>query len=191
LATPCKGKPVPAGIRRCRRLVRLDKRAKVPLDLFRQGLLEYWDGRCAITGIAIPELLRASHIKPWADCETDAERLDVFNGLLLAPHLDAVFDQGFITVADDGEVLVSKLLGSDERRLLALGSSMKVRMLSDGHRRYLSWHVDRVFKGPGATRHDLAASRSPEGGNARSGHERHHVVSHAPSPSVRHGLSPA
>ncbi|MDC0682621.1 HNH endonuclease signature motif containing protein [Sorangium atrum] len=50
-----------------------------------------------MTGLAVPALLRASHIKPWADCETDAERLDVYNGILLAPHLDAAFDRGFIT----------------------------------------------------------------------------------------------
>ena len=68
---------------------------RVGQDIFRRGLLEYWDGCCAITGLDVPDLLRASHIKPWADCDTDAERLDVFNGLLLAPHLDAAFDSGF------------------------------------------------------------------------------------------------
>ncbi len=71
-------------------------------DMFREDLLDYRDGRCAVAGLAVQELLRASHVKPWADCETDAERLDVFNGLLLAPHIDAAFDGGFITVADDG-----------------------------------------------------------------------------------------
>jgi hypothetical protein len=50
-----------------------------------------------VTGLAITELLRASHIKPWAARDTDAERLDVFNGLLLAPHCDALFARGFIT----------------------------------------------------------------------------------------------
>ncbi len=122
---------------------------RVGQDLFRQGLLEYWDGRCAITGLAVPELLRASHIKPWADCEADAERLDVFNGLLLAPHLDAAFDQGFITVADDGAVLVSGVLGREARRVLGLDTPLRVRALSDGHRAYLRWHGKRVFKHAG------------------------------------------
>ena len=54
---------------------------RVGQDIFRRCLLEYWDGRCAITGLAVPELLRASHIKPWAACDTDAERLDIFNGI--------------------------------------------------------------------------------------------------------------
>ena len=78
-------------------------------DVFRGGLLNYWEGRCAVTALAVTDLLRASHIKPWAMCATDAERLDVFNGLLLAPHLDAAFDRGYITVADDGVVVVSNL----------------------------------------------------------------------------------
>jgi putative restriction endonuclease len=55
---------------------------RVGQDIFRRGLLEYWDSRCAISGLAVPELLRASHIKPWAVCENDAERLDVFKWLL-------------------------------------------------------------------------------------------------------------
>lgn len=67
---------------------------RVGQDLFREGLLDYWEGQCAVTSLAVPDLLRASHIKPWADCSTDTERLDVFNGLLLAAHLDAAFDRG-------------------------------------------------------------------------------------------------
>lgn len=58
---------------------------RIGQDQFRTGLLEYWEGRCAITGLGIASLLRASHIKPWSKCATDAERLDVYNGLLLAP----------------------------------------------------------------------------------------------------------
>jgi putative restriction endonuclease len=123
---------------------------RVGQDLFRGGLLEYWDGRCAITSLAVPELLRASHVKPWADCETDAERLDVFNGLLLAPNLDAAFDAGFITVGDAGEIILSDFLGKEARELLGLDHAMKVRGVADEHRRYLLWHRSRVFKGTGS-----------------------------------------
>lgn len=119
---------------------------RVGQDLFRTGLLDYWEGRCAITGLAVPELLRASHIKPWAACETDAERLDVFNGLLLAPHLDAAFDLGFITVTDDRDVVVSADLGEEDRRLLGLNQPLKIRALTDGHRAYLPWHREHVFR---------------------------------------------
>jgi putative restriction endonuclease len=119
---------------------------RVGQDIFRRALLEYWDSRCAITGLAVPELLRASHIKPWADCENDEVRLDVFNGFLLAPNLDAAFDAGFITIGDTGEVLVSDLLGNEARGLLGLDQAMKVRNLADEHRRYLLWHRSRVFR---------------------------------------------
>ncbi len=109
---------------------------RVGQDIFRRGLFEYWDGRCAITGLGVPELLRASHIKPWAGCNTDAERLDVFNGLLLAPHLDAAFDAGFITIAEDAAVRLSSLLPPDSPSLLGLDGSPTVspwtRRVADG-----------------------------------------------------------
>ena len=69
-------------------------------------MMRYWGGRCAISGISEPALLRASHAKPWKD-STDAERLDVHNGLLLAVHLDAAFDAGLICVGEHGRILVS------------------------------------------------------------------------------------
>jgi hypothetical protein len=119
---------------------------RVGQDLFRGGLLDYWEGRCAITGLAVPELLRASHIQPWADCASDAERLDVYNGLLLAPHLDAAFDRGFMTLADDGAVIVSGALPEPDRRLLSLDAPLRARGLREGHRAYLPWHRERVFK---------------------------------------------
>jgi len=58
-------------------------RQRVGQQAFRSAMLDYWGGTCAVTGIALPELLRASHAKPWAECATDAQRLDVFNGFLL------------------------------------------------------------------------------------------------------------
>ena len=119
---------------------------RVGQDIFRRGLLEYWDGRCAITGLAVPELLRASHIKPWAACDTDAERLDIFNGILLASHLDAAFDAGFITIANDGTVLVSSILPLDARSVLGLDRPLKVGGLHHAHERYLPSHRASIFR---------------------------------------------
>lgn len=67
--------------------------------------MDYWGGACAVTGIALPELLRASHAKPWAKCDTDQERLNVFNGFLRCAHLDALFDRGLMTFEEDGKTV--------------------------------------------------------------------------------------
>ena len=124
---------------------------RVGQDLFRSGLMEYWEGRCAITGLGIPQLLRASHIKPWADCENDTERLDVFNGFLLAPSLDAAFDQGFIAVEDDGRVLLANALQLADLSVLGLDRPIRIARLVARHRAYLPWHRQNVFKKGPAT----------------------------------------
>jgi putative restriction endonuclease len=119
-------------------------RQRIGQSLFRQGLMTLWGGRCAITGLAVPELLRASHAKPWA-VATDVERLDVFNGLLLAAHLDAAFDAGLITVQHDGVVAVSSALPADAAGLLGLTMPLRVD-LQPAHEPYLQWHRDQVFR---------------------------------------------
>ena len=119
---------------------------RVGQEIFRQGLLDYWEGRCAITRLAVPDLLRASHIKPWKDCAADAERLDVYNGLLLAPHLDLAFDKGFFTLEDDGRLTKSAHLPSEASEILGLHAGLILVGLTDRHRGYLSWHREHVFR---------------------------------------------
>ena len=124
---------------------------RVGQDIFRRTLIVYWGGRCAVTGLDVVELLRASHIKPWADCESDAERLDVFNGLLLAPHLDALFDKGWVTFSDEGLLLRSPQLSDRQWPLLGIdGVEVCADSLADGHRKYLKWHRSEVFRGSAA-----------------------------------------
>jgi len=118
---------------------------RVGQDVFREALLDYWGGRCAVTGLAVPELLRASHIKPWARCETDAERLDVFNGLLLSPNLDAAFDCGLITFTDDGTVVLSPRLAAEARASLGFSALPRILGLGERHRDYLRWHREHFF----------------------------------------------
>jgi putative restriction endonuclease len=118
---------------------------RVGQDVFRQSLLDYWEGRCAVTGLAVVGLLRASHIKPWAKCDVDAERLDVFNGFLLSPNLDATFDQGFITFADDATMIISDRLDSAARSTLGLYEGARILKLHAKHAPYLAWHRSNLF----------------------------------------------
>jgi hypothetical protein len=113
---------------------------RIGQNLFRQALIEYWNGRCPITGIADPALLRASHIVPWAECESDEQRLDVHNGLLLSALWDAAFDAGLITFADDGAVLSSQSLSAPAQLALGLDKSLRISSLTSVHLTNLKWH---------------------------------------------------
>lgn len=119
---------------------------RVGQDLFRHALLDYWRGRCCVSGLAVPELLRASHIKPWALCDTDEERLDVFNGLLLAPHLDALFDGGWVTFDPRGVLMVANCLAADALVVLGLTGLLRVENLVPAHQAYMGFHRTAVFR---------------------------------------------
>lgn len=119
---------------------------RVGQDLFRCALLDYWQGKCCVTGLDLPEVLRASHIQPWAQCETDEQRLDVHNGLLLAPHLDALFDAGLITVFEDGSIKTSSGLTADNRRCLLVDGAIKINGLKPRHLDYLSFHRKKIWR---------------------------------------------
>jgi hypothetical protein len=120
---------------------------RVGQDVFRDALMSYWGGRCAVTGVAEPRLLRASHIKPWAKCETDAERLDVYNGLLLVAHLDAAFDSGLISFSDEGQIIFSARFRNEDRELLGLNDDLKLRQIASGHLPRLTWHRENLLSG--------------------------------------------
>jgi putative restriction endonuclease len=118
-------------------------RQRVGQQKFRDAMLDYWGGACAVTGVAVPDVLRASHAKPWAECVSDAERLDVFNGFLLVANLDALFDRFLISFDNAGRLLVSPRLSADNQTRLGLQPDMGLRWLSDDHRVYLAWHRER------------------------------------------------
>lgn len=121
-------------------------RERIGQDVFREALMEFWDGRCALSGMALPPaLLRASHAKPWKEA-ADSERLDPFNGLLLAVRYDALFDKGLIAFEDDGRLLVSPSLTAEVRKFVVLDEGMRLRFVVPGHVSYLRYHRERVAR---------------------------------------------
>lgn len=122
-------------------------RQRVGQQKFREAMLDYWGGACAVTGVALPEVLRASHAKSWAECTSDAERLDVFNGFLLVANLDALFDRFLISFDDGGVLLMSPSLSGEVRSRLGLQPGLALRWLSDAHRVYLAGHRARFQAG--------------------------------------------
>lgn len=116
-------------------------------ELFREALMNYWNGACAVTGIAVPGLLRASHSKPWAACESDLERLNVFNGFLLCAHLDALFDRGLMTFDATGQALFAPSLQPEVLTRLGLDGTLRLRWMDSQHEAFLAWHRQWVFCG--------------------------------------------
>ena len=110
---------------------------------FRERLLNRY-GHCCLCGVANPALLVASHIKPWAASEP-MERLDIDNGLIMCPNHDKLFDRGFITFNEDGEIMISSLLDSNDQIFLNANKSMRID-LTEKNRKYMEYHRNQIFK---------------------------------------------
>ena len=119
---------------------------RVGQDIFRRALLDYWGGARAVLGVAEPRLLRASHVKPWAECTSDAERLDVYNGLLLAAHLDAAFDAFLIAFDDHGRIIISSGLADADRITLGIRPDLRLTKIAPAHLLQLAWHRERLVQ---------------------------------------------
>jgi putative restriction endonuclease len=119
-------------------------KARIGQGRWRRDLLRHWSGRCAVTGLEIEALLRASHIKPWRDSDNQ-ERLDVFNGILLGPAYDATFDAGLMSFADDGSIVISPLFPATQLAIAGISTTAFVPKLLDQHRTYLAHHRNSVF----------------------------------------------
>lgn len=117
--------------------------ARVGQGRFRQSLMNIWNS-CAVTGCSVPELLRASHIKPWRS-STNKERLDPNNGLLLESNFDALFDSGLISFEDNGAMLVSENLPETERERLRIPANLRISP-NQYLCRYLDYHRNKVFR---------------------------------------------
>lgn len=119
--------------------------ARLGQGAFRSALIGYWNGACAVTGLDQIELLRASHIKPWRSA-SNPERLDLFNGLLLTPNLDAAFDRGLITFGGAGEAIFSPGLTAENRRRMGIDEMPRLRRLDTRHQAYLEHHREHIFQ---------------------------------------------
>ena len=118
--------------------------ARIGQGEFRKQVLEKWGHACAVTGCELVEVIRASHIKPWASSNDD-ERLDPSNGLPLVASLDALFDVGLISFADDGAILISRRVTEADRERLGL-AGFTLRACTDSRTSdYLSEHRATYF----------------------------------------------
>ena len=117
--------------------------ARVGQGLYRRrlGSIEHC---CRLTLVGDKEHLRASHIKPWRDA-TDEERLDGNNGLLLSPHVDYLFDHGFISFTDNGELLISPTLNKTVLTQWGIRDN-NVGSFNPQQQTYLAYHRANIFR---------------------------------------------
>lgn len=119
-------------------------RARRGQGVFRSNVLLREDS-CRVTRVNEPRHLRASHIKPWRD-SNDAERLDGANGLLLAPHIDHLFDEGYITFSPNQELVVVPEVRITLLDAWGIDAGVRVGEFTPQQNDYLDYHRSVVFK---------------------------------------------
>jgi len=100
---------------------------------------------CRVTQVTAEKLLVASHIKPWKT-STNEERMSGNNGLFLSPHIDALFDKGYITFGPTGKIEVSPLLDSDVLARWKIDPKQNVGKFNSEQKYFLEYHEKEVFK---------------------------------------------
>lgn len=118
-------------------------KSRIGQGIFRNNLIEYWHG-CAISQCPFTWMLIASHIKPWRDADNQ-ERLDTYNGLLLLPNYDKLFDLGYISFTQTGKIMYSRLLDKFDREAIGLTSDLHLVKLENQHLKYLKYHNENCF----------------------------------------------
>jgi hypothetical protein len=101
--------------------------------------------RCRVTGVDEPRHLKASHIKPWREA-TDAERLDGANGLLLSPHIDHLFDEGYITFSVSQELVLVPEVRYKLLDAWGIDAGVRVGDFTREQSAYLDYHRSNIFR---------------------------------------------
>lgn len=116
--------------------------ARVGQGGFRLRMLKVWDGKCAVTGLGVSDALVASHAKAWKDCN-NSQRLDEYNGLLLAATVDRLFDKGLISFSADGRLLKSSKVNDSDLSLAGIATTARLRILPPRCLPYLKAHREQ------------------------------------------------
>jgi putative restriction endonuclease len=101
--------------------------------------------KCRLTGISEISHLRASHIKPWRK-SNDEEKLHGANGLMLSPHIDHLFDLGYLSFEDNGELLISPKLKADVMNRWDIPTTKNVGEFKKSQAKFLAYHRRYVLK---------------------------------------------
>lgn len=125
-------------------------KTRVNQNVFRQIVIANYSGKCAITGIDLPELLFASHIIPWA--KNEHERLNPENGICLSALYDKAYDRGLISITENYQILISNKLKKKkntdfyEKYFLPIEKqSLVLPQKYFPKREFIQYHLDNIF----------------------------------------------
>lgn len=126
---------------------------------YRADLMRLFAGKCAVTGLGVREVLRASHSLAWFRCKSDEQRVDANNGLLLSANLDALYDRYLVTFTPSGAALVSASLSlEDQRQLGGIGNLRATPTAAQAN--YLELHVGEFMRREAQRKHGRAGVRA-------------------------------
>lgn len=117
-------------------------KARKNQNKFREALFKR-ENKCKICGLAHKELLIASHIKSWSE-STPEEKLNPFNGFLLCPNHDSLFDKHLITFKDNGQIIISKRLSETDKLLLNIDNDIIIN-IEEENKKFLERHREVFY----------------------------------------------
>lgn len=126
-------------------------KTRVNQHVFRRIVIANYAGKCAITGIDIPELLLASHIVPWS--KNTNERLNPENGICLSALYDKAYDKGYIGINEKYEILLSNSLQIKKKESYydnhfsnLHGAKIVLPKKYYPRKEFLQYHLDTIFR---------------------------------------------
>jgi putative restriction endonuclease len=119
-------------------------KSRIGQGSFRENLIRLW-GSCSLTRLKNLALLKASHIKPWRD-STNPERLNPYNGLLLTPDYDLLFDTGLIAFQENGQIIISTKLSQEDRHIFQTDENLSLWKVFPENHLFLEYHRDQILR---------------------------------------------
>lgn len=117
--------------------------ARIGQGKYRKDLIELWE-KCSVSECNMTDLLIASHIKPWSESSNE-EKLDPYNGLLLLPNYDKLFDKHLISFDDDGKIIISPQIKKEEYKVLGISANDKLFNVFKQNKPYLKTHRKKFY----------------------------------------------
>ena len=127
-------------------------RQRINQDFFRAAILAAYEEQCCITGFNIPQMLIASHIKPWKEC-TPSEKVNPRNGLCINAFHDRAFDRGFLTITGKFAIKISPRIKQDNNPAIKKwltdydGKQITLPEKFIPQQDFLNWHEKNIFHG--------------------------------------------